>query len=183
MKNQKKPWMKLSEDVVYRNERFCVSHEKFVTPVYSEGDYFIIHTNDTDRSVFIVPVKDGKIIFTYQYRYTIKKWSLELPGGGQEKDFTALDAAKKELEEELGYSSKSLSEIGKYHPWIGFCCEQCTVFLARSLTKTKQRLEESERGLIIKKIPVKKVYQMLDDGEILDAQTISALNFARKYLM
>ncbi|MFA5994173.1 MAG: NUDIX hydrolase [Parcubacteria group bacterium] len=184
MKKKKlKPWTKLSEKVVYKNPWFRVFHEKFVTPALAVGNYFIIHTNETDRSVFIVPIKDDKIIFTYQYRYAIKKWALELPGGGQEKGCTPLVAAKKEFEEELGYTSKSWKKLGVYSPWSGPCAEQCTVFLADALTKTKQNLEETEKGLKIKEIPITEAYRMLDDGKISDCQTIAALSFARKHLL
>lgn len=179
----KKPWTKLSEKVVHKNPWFRVFHEKFVTPARTIGNYFIIHTNETDRSVFIIPVKDKEIIFTYQYRYAIKKWALELPGGGQEKGCTSLVAAKKELKEELGYASKSWKKLGVYFPWSGPCAEQCTVFLANELIKTKQQLEETERGLKIKKIPIIETYRMLDNGKITDCQTIAALSYARKYLL
>ncbi|HAT73441.1 MAG: Nudix hydroxylase [Candidatus Moranbacteria bacterium GW2011_GWF2_36_839] len=185
MKNKilsKKPWTKLSEKIDYKNPWFCVTHEKFITPNHSVGNYYIIHTNNTDRSVFIVPIKNNKIIFSYQYRYTIKKWSLELPGGGQEKGYTALTAAKKELEEELGYTAKSWKKIGIYNPWSGPCAEQCTIFIANNLTKTKQNLEETEKGLKIKEISIAKTYEMLDNGKFSDCQTIAALTFARKYL-
>lgn len=177
-----KPWTKLSENIVYKNKWFHVSHEKFVTPTNTEGNYFIIHTNETDRSVFIVPINDSKILFTYQYRYTLKKWTLELPGGGQEKEYTALAAAKKEFEEELGYTARSWKKLGVYTPWSGPCAEQCTVFLAENLKQTAQKLEDTEKGLKIKAIPIVEAYQMLDDGKISDCQTIAALTFARKYI-
>lgn len=178
-----KPWEKLSEKVVYVNPRFSVSHEKFVTPARTVGDYFIIHTHGNDRSVIIVPIEDGKIIFVYQYRYVTKKWTLELPGGEQEKGTTPLLAAKKELAEELGYKTKSWKKIGVCSPWSGPCAELCTVFLANSLIKTKQNLEETELGLKIKKITISDAYAMLDDGKISDCQTATALSFARKYLL
>lgn len=182
-KKKLKPWTKLSEKVVYKNPYFKVFHEKFITPALTIGNYFIIHTNETDRSVFIVPIKDGKIIFTSQYRYTIKKWALELPGGGQEKGCTALTAAKKEFEEELGYKAKSWEKLGVCTPWSGPCAEQCTIFLASDLIKTKQELQETEQGLQTREFPITEAYRMLDDGEIADCQTIAALSYARKYLL
>ncbi|HEX8974507.1 MAG TPA: NUDIX hydrolase [Patescibacteria group bacterium] len=178
-----RPWTKLSEKVVHKNPWFRVFHEKFITPAHTIGNYFIIRTNETDRSVFIIPLEEDKIIFTYQYRYAIKKWALELPGGGQEKNHTALGAAKKELEEELGYRSKSWKKLGVCNPWSGPCAEQCTVFLADSLKRTEQNLEETEQGLKIKKFTIAETYKMLDDGKISDCQTIAALSFARKYLL
>lgn len=182
-KSKLKPWTKLSEKEVYRNPWFSVVHEKFVTPALSIGNYFIMHTNDTDRSVFIVPVKNNKLLFIKQYRYTLKKWTLELPGGGVKKGFTALAAAKEECEEELGYTAKKWKSLGTFTPWTGPCAEQCTVFLAQDLQKTTQNLDETEQGLKIQEIEIKEAYKMLDDGKITDSQTISALSIARKHLL
>lgn len=180
--HQKKPWSTLSQKVVYENPWFKVVHERFITPKQTQGNYFIIHTNQTDRSVVIVPIKKGKILFTYQYRYTLKEWSLEIPGGGQEKSYSPLKAAKKELAEELGFEANSWEKLGVYHPWSGPCAEKCTVFLCQIGKKIGQHLEETEQGLRIKEILIKKAYKMLDDGQIKDCQTIAALTLARKHL-
>jgi ADP-ribose pyrophosphatase len=185
MKNQSnlKPWTKLSEKVVHKNPWFRIIQEKFITPKNTIGNYFIINTNETNRSVFIIPVRNGNLLFTYQYRYTIKKWALELPGGGQEKGLSPLAAAKKELAEELGFTATLWKKLGTYNPWSGPCAEECTIFLANDLVKTRQDLEETEHGLKIKEIKIVEVYRMLDDGKIKDCQTIAALSFARKYLL
>jgi len=73
--------------------------------------------------------------------------------------------------------------LGTYNPWSGPCAEECTIFLANDLLKTKQDLEETEHGLKIKEIKIAEAYHMLDDGKIKDCQTIAALTFARKYLL
>jgi ADP-ribose pyrophosphatase len=180
-KKKLKPWDTLSKKIVHKNDWFSVHHEKFVTPKLSIGNYFVIRTKEKSRSVMIVPVEGDDIIMIRQYRYTTKKWCLEVPGGGVENDATAQKAASAELQEELGFSGK-LKKIGEYCPWSGPTSEICSVYLATGLKHVGQDLEETE-DLKLKRMKIKDVYAMLDDGKFSEGQTIAALSFARKYLL
>jgi hypothetical protein len=50
---------------------------------------------------------------------------------------TPLQAAKKELEEELGVKVDKWTDLGMVSPWSGPCAEMCSVFLAEELFQTK----------------------------------------------
>lgn len=129
----------------------------------------------------IVPVEGGEIIMIKQFRYTTKRWCLEVPGGGVENNCSIQNAAKMELREELGFFGK-LKKIGEYCPWSGPTAELCSVYLATELKHVGQDLEETE-DLKLKRIKIEDVYAMLDDGKFTERQTIAALSFARKYLL
>ncbi len=180
MKTNKKTWATLSQNIVHKNPWFHISHEEFVMPNKNIGNYYVINTHGTNTSVYIVPVKDNHIIFVEQYKYVAKGWSLELPAGGQKKSDSTLCAAKKELEEEAGYKARKWKKIATCYPWNGLSAERCVIFLATDVVKTEQHLEDTEQGLHVKEIPIARAYQMLDDGQFTDGQTITAL--ARKYI-
>jgi ADP-ribose pyrophosphatase len=105
----------------------------------------------------------------------------ELPAGGVEKGDTVLSAAKKELEEETGYSAHKFKKIGIYAPMNGLCKEICTVFIASDLKKKKQKLESTE-FIEVEEISIKKAYKMIDDNEIQCGMTLAAMSIARKHL-
>ncbi|HWQ60157.1 MAG TPA: NUDIX hydrolase [Candidatus Fimivivens sp.] len=174
------PWTTLSKEIVHKNPWFSVSKESFVTPKRNVGEYFVIHTKDKSRSVMIVPVEGDEIVLARQYRYPTKRWCLEVPGGAVEKEDSIEGAAKKELEEELGFQGE-LRKVGEYCPWSGPAEEICTVYLATGLTHVGQNLEEGE-DLTLERIRIAEVYRMLDDGEFTEGQTIVALSFARKHV-
>lgn len=129
----------------------------------------------------IVPIKGNKIIFEKHYRYTINKWTIELPSGGARKGEKFVEAAKKELEEELGYKTSSIREIGKFYPYGGIGTEVCHVFLAENLKFTGCKLEETEQIKPLE-MKMKDAYIMADEGKIIDGMTLAALLIAKKFL-
>jgi ADP-ribose pyrophosphatase len=178
MPKSKKPWTTLSSKEAYKNPRYRIIHDKFILPNGKIGDYFFI---DKKYSAFVIPVLDGKIIMEKQYRYPIRKWSVELPGGDTKDGHSTLETAKEELREELGYTAK-FRKIGNFVPYNGVSREICTAYLATDLKFVGKDLEETE---VIKEIeiPIKEVFAMLDNGKITDGMTIAALTLARKYLI
>ncbi|EKD58756.1 MAG: hypothetical protein ACD_56C00057G0002 [uncultured bacterium] len=173
-----KPWTTISTEIAHENKWYKIIHEKFILPNQEIGNYYVF---DNKSAVFIVPVKDGKIILEKQYRYPTKKWTIEVPGGGVRTGDTELATAKEELLEEVGYIGK-LKKIGKFNPYSSISREVCFVFLATELQFIGTQHENSE---LIKtlEIEIEKVYEMLDNNEILDGMTIAALTLARKYLL
>ena len=182
-KIKEKIWQTLSSKVVHKNPWFHVAHDTFVTPVQTIGNYYVIHSNGgSNKSVLIIPILDGKILLTRQYRYVAKKRQIELPGGGVKPEHTSVRAAREELEEELGYKAKKLIKVGSYRPYSGPLPEITSVYIASDLVETTQHLEETEIGLTIMSVTVSDVYDMIADGRINDGQTIAALAIARKHL-
>src|SRR5947209_3853802 len=47
--------------------------------------------------------EDGTVMLVRQYRYAIKRFSLEIPAGRIERGHTPEETALRELEEEIGY--------------------------------------------------------------------------------
>ncbi|MEA1926143.1 MAG: NUDIX hydrolase [Patescibacteria group bacterium] len=184
MKKNKKTrnWQTLSSKTVHKNPWYCVKHEKFSLPSGKKGNYYVI---DTGNSSFVVPVRKDKIIFVKQYRYPLKQRTLELPNGVIGKGNTPPQTAKNELREETGYQSGSIKKIGKFSSISGITSEICFVYLAKDLEFVGQKLEDSEKEAKMKvvEIGIKEAYKMINDGKIIDGQTIASLSFARKILL
>ena len=61
---------------------------------------------------------DGRVLMERQYRYPIAKACLEIPAGKLDPSEDHLVCAKRELEEETGYTAKKWSYIRRIHPVI-----------------------------------------------------------------
>ena len=177
-KKNLKPWTTLSSEIVHQNKFYAIRHDKFVLPNQKIGEYFVF---DKKAAVFIVPIKDGKIIMGKQFRYPIKQWSIEVPGGGVAEGCSCLKAAKQELKEEAGYVGK-LKKIGSFATNNGVSSEITSVFLATDLRFVGTKLEETESIKTIE-VDIAEAYEMIENGKIIDSMTISALSIARKYLL
>src|SRR5690606_17588824 len=77
-------------------------------------------------------------------RSAIKSEIWEFPGGTIERGESPLQAAARELEEEAGYRSTSLELAREFFTAPHFSDEKVFLFLARSLSKGTQRLQDKE---------------------------------------
>jgi 8-oxo-dGTP pyrophosphatase MutT (NUDIX family) len=172
-------WKTLSSKIVHKNPWWQIRKEEFITHTKKRGVYYFV---DIKESVFIIPIKGNKILFEKQYRYPIKKWTIELPGGSVKKGSNTRKAAEEELREELGYRAGKLERIGKFVPYNGMSSEICSVFLATDLKFVGADQEETEYIDPIE-IGIKQAYEMIEKNKIIDGMTIASLCLARKKLL
>ena len=134
-------------------------------------------------AVCVVPVTDeGEIIMERQFRYPFDEVIWEIPAGKLDKGETDhLEAAKRELREETGYTAEKYICIGDLYPSPAILSEKIRMYIATGLKKGEQELDEDE-FLDVVKIPFAKVVQMILDGEIPDAKTQTAVLKAKLIL-
>ncbi len=158
-----------------RADKCIMPNQKIVEP------YYVLEYPNWVNIVAIT--KNHKVILVKTYRHGIGKELVELPCGLiDDTDTTPLEAAKRELLEETGYTSDNFIQTGivsanpSNHNNLTYC------FLARDLRKIKdQSLDETEDIEIILE-PVPKVIKMLKEGKFLQALHVSSLFYAINYL-
>ncbi len=75
-------------------------------------------------AVAVIPItKDNKIIFVKQYRKPLEKVLVEIPAGKLEEGEAPITTALRELEEETGYTTKSLHYVTSFYTSPGFADE------------------------------------------------------------
>ena len=73
---------------------------------------------------------DGRVLLERQYRYPIAKACIEIPAGKLDPSEDHLVCAKRELEEETGYTANKWSYIRRIHPVISYSTEFIDIYLA-----------------------------------------------------
>ena len=123
-------------------------------------------------AVCVIPVTEkNEVIMERQYRYPLDRVILEIPAGKLDApDEDRLSAIKLELREETCYSADEWTEIGDFHPAPAYSDEFITMYLARSLHKGEQHLDEDE-FLDVYAIPLPELVQDVMEGRISDAKT------------
>ena len=130
----------------------------------------------------IVALQDnGEVILIKQYRHSLRQNIWEIPAGTLNPDESILECARRELAEETGYSAEQWQKLAEMTPVPGYSDERIHVYLARRLKPVKQNLDEDE---IIKVHPFTfaKAFEMIENGDIQDSKSISALFIAHKWI-
>ena len=135
-----------------------------------QRDY--VHYNGA--AVILPVLADGSIVMIRNYRFAVGDTLWELPAGMIDGDEAPLSAATRELTEETGYSAGQIVKLGEFYAAPGSSDELMHAFLATDLKDGLQALETYEQ-IEVHVLSDATVRQMLRDGAIRDAKTVSAL--------
>jgi len=166
-------WKTKTSKVVYENPWIKVCHEEVVTPKGTDGIYGVVHFKNT--AIGVLPIdEDGNTWLVKQSRYSLNQYTWEIPEGGCPQGENPLEAAKRELEEEVGLKAHHWQEFMRLHLSNSVTDELCIVFIARDLFVGQQQLEASE-DIEYQKIPLQDAIAMVMRGEITDGISVAAL--------
>lgn len=168
-------WKTISSKVVYKNPRFSIREDKLIRPDGKNGVYYVM---DRPSAVIVVPLtKDNEIYLIRISRYTTKKTHWELPAGSSDNEDELL-AAKRELEEETGMTSKSWTKLGELEVAPGMTGQLAHVFVANEVVEAKKRCQKEEYIDRLKKASFQKVLLMIRNNEIVDSPVVAAILLA-----
>jgi ADP-ribose pyrophosphatase len=137
----------------------------------------------------IVPfISNNEILIIRSYRHLVDSIKVESPSGYIEDGETPCQAAKRELEEETGYTAKTLVALGYYTLDYTMFEQKGNLFVAYDLSNDgkKQSLGKMEK-IETDIITISQIKQLLSDGKILNAASIvafyKALDFHKRYML
>jgi len=166
-------WKTKQSTIVYENPWIKVSHDEVLTPNNTDGIYGVVHFKNT--AIGVVPIDDeGNTWLVKQSRYTLNQYTWEIPEGGCPEGELPLNAAKRELEEEVGLKANDWQPLMTMHLSNSITDELCVVFTAKNLFAGKQALEATE-DIEVEKLPLIEAIEMVKRGEITDGISVAAL--------
>ncbi len=165
----------VSSRTVYRGPVFWVTTDHVEEPGGVRARRDLIHHSG---SVVVLAVDDSgktlRVLLERQYRHAAGDFLWELPAGRIDPGEHELQAARRELLEETGYTAAKWKRILKFYASPGFVAETMSVFLATGLRAGEAQPEEDE--IIYKRlVPLPAAVRMVMGGTIRDAKTISSV--------
>jgi ADP-ribose pyrophosphatase len=138
--------------------------------------------------VGIVPITDaGELVLVEQFRPPVNANVIELPAGlsgdlpGHESE-PMVEAAKRELEEETGFSANSWQEIAAGPVSAGLTNEHVTLFLAEGLQRVSAGGGDASEDIQIHIIPLQQCLSWLEErrseGLMVDQKVWTGILFA-----
>ena len=134
------------------------------------------------RAVFVVPVTDaGELVLVRQYRHPVRDWTLEVPAGAVDEGETPIEAAERELAEEVGGRARALTHLSTFYSSSAHISLRSDAFLATGVTLHDSNRDDGEEMSIVR-MPVAEAVRRARAGEVVEGQTALAVLLAAEYL-
>ena len=134
------------------------------------------------RAVFVVPGTDaGEVVFVRQYRHPVRDWTLEVPAGSVEDGETPLEAAERELGEEVGGRARDWRHLTTFYSSSAHLSLRSDAFLATGVLLGTPEPGEDE-DVVAVHLPVEEALARARAGRLVDGQTALALLLAAPHL-
>lgn len=179
--------MKKFEEKTIRSER--IYEGKIINLKVDEVSLPNGHTSKRELiehpgAVAIVAITaEKKIIMVEQYRKALERSIIEVPAGKLEKGEEPETTARRELEEETGYTADSLQLIQSFSTSPGFADEVVHLFFAEGLRKSESgAVTDDDEFVELMEVTVEEAEQMMQDNRIYDAKTAFAVLWAKQRL-
>ena len=124
----------------------------------------------------------GRVLLVRQFRLPANDYMWELPAGRLDEGESPLDAARRELREETGYSAAKWTELASYFASPGFLQERMTVFLAEQLSEGAQEPMDDER-IEMKWFETAEIDAMIRDRRVQDGKTLAGFLVWQRYYL
>ncbi|MCU7918083.1 MAG: ADP compounds hydrolase NudE [Candidatus Thiodiazotropha sp. (ex Epidulcina cf. delphinae)] len=133
-------------------------------------------------SVLVVPMlDDDTVLLIREYSAGSQDYQLGLPKGRMEAGEGPLQAANREMREEVGYGARELTLLKTFTIAPAYIRHQTHVILARNLFPDKQPGDEPEP---IEVVPwqLSDWENLIDQPDLTEARSIAALYMTRDFL-
>ncbi len=156
---------------------FSIREEKAKNP--RNGAVRDIVVLDFPEWISVIPITpEGEVVMVRQYRHGVREILLEIPGGLMDpQDPDPETAAKRELQEETGYTSDAVTLIGSLYPQPAVQSNRYHIFLAENALKTSETNFDEGEDLETVLVPLKKIPGMIRSGEIRHAMVVTAFYY------
>lgn len=160
---------RLDGEIAYDGKFLKVSRDRIRLPDGTESHReYIRHPG----AVVILPLlDDGRVLLERQFRYPNDRVFIEFPAGKIDPGEEHLACARRELEEETGYTASDWQFVCTIHNAIAYSDEHLEIFLARGLVAGTPKLDAGE-FLETFTTSVPELLEMVRRGEITDVKTI-----------
>lgn len=180
MTNERNPWTRVSSRRVYENEWIVLREDQVIRPDGNAGIYGVVEMRNW--AIGAIPLtEDGDTFLVGQYRYTLDRYSWEIPEGGGSPTASPMESARRELLEETGISADRWTYLGEAHLSNSVTNEVGCAFLAEGLT-FGQAAPDGTEELRVRRLPFAEAVGMALSGEITDSLSIVGLLRAKHYL-
>jgi len=172
----------LETRTVYPTRVFSLQETRRRGPGGAEGRFVLVDAPDWANVIAVVPDAAGRDCFLMvrQFRHGLGRSIWEFPGGMVDKGEDPAEAAARELEEETGWSARSLTLLGRTNPNPSFMTNSVSTFRAEGLTNSGTVKLDEHEFVRVGLRPVDEVLAQVGEGEYNHGVMLMALWFWKR---
>ncbi|MDQ7089703.1 MAG: ADP compounds hydrolase NudE [Methylococcales bacterium] len=177
----KKPTILNRQDVC-QSRLFAIESMDIVFSNGEQRQYERLKRNGSYGAVLIVPLLDDEtVLLIREYSAGVDRYELGLPKGKIDANEAVLEAANRELKEEVGYGAKNLQQLTSLTLAPGYMEHNIHIIVAQDLYPEKLEGDEPEE---LEVVPWKlsDIKGLIATQECSEARSIAALYMTADYL-
>jgi 8-oxo-dGDP phosphatase len=130
------------------------------------------------RSVAVVVRDDAeRVLLLWRHRFITDTWGWEIPAGWADPGESPEEAARREVEEETGWTSGPLTELVRYYAVPGISDLRFTLYQADGATHQGDPPDPSE-STRVEWEPIADLRKLIDKGQLTDGPSLMGLSLA-----
>lgn len=162
------------EETLLETRKFRVVRRALTQP---DGRHRTLELIRHPGAAVILPIlDDGRILLIRNQRPAVGATLLELPAGTLDAGEAPVDCARRELQEETGYTAETLTPLVSFFSTPGICDELMYTFVATGLTPGATNPDEGEEIEPVA-MSLSEALAAAERGAIRDAKTLLSLMY------
>lgn len=137
----------------------------------AERAFSVIHSRDWVNVIALTPADE--VVLIRQFRHGTRAVTLEIPGGIIEPGESFLDAGRRELREETGYTAERWLDLGWVEPNPAIQDNRCGTVLALDARRTAETDFDPGELIAVERAPLAEIAGLITRGEIRHTLVIS----------
>ncbi len=180
---QIKKWRVIDTEYLIRRPWLTARKDTVILPDGKVMDDYYVLEYPTWINVIAI-TKDGRFVMVEQYRHGLRDVFTELCAGVVEDNETPIDAAKRELREETGYTGGQWRLLNKLSQNPSACTNYTYCFLAEGVEKTDSQHLDATEDIAVRLLAEREVIDLLKEDKIKQSLMAAPLwhYFADKFV-
>lgn len=164
-------WRSLGESVLIETPWMRVTRHPAVAPTGAEADYVVMRPRNVGTGV--LPLHDdGTVDLVGQHRFTLMRYSWEMPEGGAPEGEDPFDAVQRELAEEAGLKAAHWRAALDMDLSNSITDERVMTWVAWGLTPAPTDPDPTE-VIVSARVPFRDLLAEIERGAVRDAMTVA----------
>lgn len=133
-------------------------------------------------AVMVIPMPSADtVLLIREYAAGVERYELAFPKGLIETGETALEAANREMKEEVGFGARHLQLLKKFSLAPGYLSHTMSLVIASDLYEERLPGDEPEELEVIS-WPVDKLHELVTRDDFTESRSIAALYLLQQFL-